>query len=339
MDYMENERITTVIWAKEVKLNQFMAKELGSEVIISYKKRIGGFNLPAPLRYVWQAFDTYGKLRDVRPGSIIVMNPPIIAPFTVYLYCLFNKARFIIDTHTAGFLDQKWKFFHFLHRFLAKRAILNTVHNFKNLEILEKWGIGNGYVLPFYNPKKEEILPEGKTDLPEKIEEALMSGKLKVFMVNRFATDDAWKEVVETAKTLPEMLFFITGDNQKINLDDETLPGNVILTGYLEHGKFMHLMEKSDVILALTKRKDTVLWSVREIMALRKPFVTTESEVLRKYYGEVGIFTSMEPEDMKVKILEAYQKRLEISQKADTFLERDALRWKKDVEYLKNVLK
>lgn len=333
---MRTKRIATVIWAREVKLNEFLAKELGGDVIISHKKNIGRFGLPAPFRYLWQFLDTYKRLRAARPDVIIVMNPPIVAPIAAYFYCLFNDARFIIDTHTAGFLDFKWKLFHPIHRFLAKRALLNTVHNYKNQEILEGWGIENGYVLPFYNPKKEEIYPEEETILNTRIVEALKRDGIKVFMVNRFAGDDAWQETIETARLMPDATFFITGDNKGRDIGE--IPQNVVLTGYLEHAKFMKLMDLSDVILALTKREDTILWSVREIMALRKPFVTSDSAVLRHYYGEVGIFTSMEPSDMRAKILEAYEKRLEISQEMDEFLKKDVLRWKKDIEHLKNVI-
>jgi len=333
---MPAKKIATVIWAREVKLNQFLARELNSEIIVSYKRKLGRFDLPALFRYAWQFFDTYGKLRSIRPDAILVMNPPIVAPIAVYIYCLFNKSRFIIDTHTAGFLDFKWRLFHPVHRFLAKRALLNTVHNYKNLEILEKWGIGNGYVLPFYNPEKEEIYPEEGTALDVRIEEALRRDGMKVFMVNRFAGDDAWQETIETARLMPDATFFITGDNK--GRDIGKIPQNVVLTGYLEHAKFMKLMDSSDVVLALTKREDTVLWSVREILALRKPFVTADSAVLRRYYGETGIFTSMEPSDMRGKILEAYKKRLEISLRMDEFLKKDVLRWKKDIKHLKNVI-
>ncbi|NTU66612.1 MAG: hypothetical protein HGB08_01685 [Candidatus Moranbacteria bacterium] len=333
---MPAKKTATVIWAREVKLNQFLAKELGSEVIISHKKKIGTFDLPAPFRYVWQSFDTYRKLRAIKPDAVLVMNPPIVAPFIVYIYCLFNKSRFIIDTHTAGFLDFKWNLFHPIHRFLARRAILNTVHNYRNLEVLERWGIRNGYVLPFCNPKKEEIYPQEKIVFDERIEEALRQTGMKVFMVNRFAGDDAWQEAIETARLMPEAIFFITGDNRKASIGD--IPENVIMTGYLEHAKFIKLMDLSDVILALTKRKDTVLWSVREIMALRKPFVTTDNDVLRRYYGEVGIFTTMEPSDMREQILEAREKATEISHRMDKFLREDSARWNKDIMHIRRVI-
>lgn len=324
-----------VIWVREVKLNEFLAHEIDAEVLISYKKKWGRFNIPFFVRYLIQGVDTYKKLKKIKPDIVFVMNPPITAVLTVYFYCQLNKARFAIDTHTAGFIDRKWVFFHWLHRFLAKKAILNTVHNYKNLEYLEKWGIKNSYVLQFYNPLREEILDEN-LKLSQNLENKInnFSG-IKVFMVNRFAGDDVWKEVTETARIMPEVLFFLTGDNSKIKYD---FPENVILTGYLNHNEFMKLMDKCDVVLALTKRRDTVLWSIREIMALEKPFITSDSKTIKHYFSDVALFTNHEPENMKAKILEAHEKTDLIKENIKNFLEKDAKRWKNDIIYISNAL-
>lgn len=325
-----------VIWAREVKLSQFLGRSLDAKIIISYRKKWGRINIPAFFRYFIQGFDTYGKLKKMKAEIVFVQNPPIFAVLTVYLFCLFNKAGYIIDSHTA-FLDKKWTYFHWLQKFLSKRAILNTFHNYRNLEFAEKaWGISNGYVLQFYNPKKEEML-EKDEKLSPFIENKLMEQLgLKVFMVNRFADDDAWKEVIETAKLMPESMFFITGDYVKFgNIE---APRNVIFTGYINHKKFMRLMEKCDVVLALTKRKDTVLWSMREIMALNKPVVTTDNEVLRHYFSDVALFSNMTPSDLEKKIFEAWENRFEIKGRIENFLKKDLVRWEKDIEYIKDII-
>ncbi len=325
-----------VIWAREVKLSQFLSRSLDAKIVFSYRKKWGNINIPALFRYIIQGIDTYKKLRQLRPEVIFVQNPPITAVLVVYIYCLFNKAKYAIDSHTA-FLDKKWTYFHFLQKYLSKRSILNTFHNYRNMEFAEKnWGIKNGYVLQFYNPKAEEIL-DNSEELPNFISQKL-SGHLglKVFMVNRFATDDAWKEVIKTAKLMPENLFFITGDYTKMS--GMKYPKNVVLTGYINHKKFMKLMEKCDVVLALTKRKDTVLWSIREIMALKKPFVATDNEVIRHYFSEMALFSDMTPEDLKNKILEGWENRFQIKGKIESFLTKDLLRWEKDIEFIKKTI-
>ncbi|MBU2028852.1 glycosyltransferase [Patescibacteria group bacterium] len=330
-----------LIWAREIKLSEFLAKSLETEVVVSYKKKWRGFNIPIILRYLIQGADSYIKLRKIQPKIIFVQNPPIMAVLLAYIYCRFNKGtHYIIDTHTAGFLDKKWIFFHPLHRFLARRALYNTAHNYKNLEILKQWGINHSRVLQFYNPLKNEILDD-KAILPERLERKI-SLKLgyKIFMVNRFANDDAWREVIATARLMPWALFFITGDAYKISDSlKKIFPANVILTGYLDHKVFSLLMHRCDIILALTKREDTVLWSLREIMALGKPFVTSDTEVLQHYFSEVALFSSHKPEELKKRIKEAWNKRFEIKGQIEMFLKKDQGRWQNDIDYLKNIIR
>jgi len=326
-----------LVWAREVKLSEFLGKSLDAKIIVSYRKKWNGFNIPVALRYIIQAIDSWKRLRKIRPNIIFVQKPPIFAVLVAYFYTRFNDASYIIDTHTAGFLDKKWMFFHWLHKFLAKRALLNTVHNFKNEEYLKRWGIRNSYVLQFYNPQREEILKENEK-LPEFVNKKL-SGQLgmKIFMVNRFAGDDAWREVIETAKLMPEALFFITGDYTKLKTIEA--PRNVVFTGYINHRKFIKLMDKCDVVLALTKRQDTVLWSIREIMALNKPFVTTGSEAIRHYFKDVALFSDMKSQDLKEKISLAWSSRFEIKGKIENFLLQDKKRWDKDMQFITNVTK
>lgn len=322
-----------VIWAKQVKLSEFLAKSLGAQLIISYKEKIGPVKIPVVLRYLVQTFDTWIKLFRLKPQVVWVQNPPVVAVLVVWIYCLLTSVKLVIDTHTAGFLDRKWQAFHWLHKFLAKRAVLNTVHNYKNLEILKQWGIENGYVLQFYNPSREEVIRENVV-LDEKLQDCVNNFfGTKVFMVNRFANDDAWQEVADTAKLMPGSLFFISGDANKISQTIKNdFPRNVILTGYLAHEQFIKLMDSCDVVLALTKRKDTVLWSIREIMAMEKPFIVSDSEVLRHYFSDVAIFTNHQPQDLKQKIQQALEEKELMKNKIKEFLEKDKIRWEKDIE-------
>jgi hypothetical protein len=328
-----------VVWAREIKLSQFIARDLGSELIISYKPEYKGYKLPVLFRYAYQALDTYKKLKFCQPNMIFVQNPPIFSVLTVFIYCRINNACYAIDTHTAGFLDRKWRFFHFLHKFLAKRAALNTVHNYKNCEVLRRWGIFNNYVLQFYNPETTDILKKN-VNLPRFINQKLKKQLgFKIFMVNRFASDDAYSEVIETARLLPKAIFFITGDDSKISEQlKQSAPANVLFTGYLEHTKFIKLMDNCDLILALTKRKDTVLWSLREIMALDKPFVTSDSEVLKHYFKKIGIFAKAKPQEIKKKIIEAWEKRFELKGEIVKYVKKDKERWKKDMEVINSML-
>lgn len=321
-----------IVWGREAELSRYLAQGLGAELRQVYIKRWGRIRLPVLIRYIAQSFETLSILAKKKPKAVIVQNPPVFAVLISYFYCTIAGAKLAIDSHTAAFSDKKWIFFHWLFKFVAKKSVLNTCHNFKNLAILEKWGILPAMVIQFYNPiYKEENLEQKMED--ENLFNLLKNSKLPIMMVNRFANDDDWPTVFAAAALLPEATFFITGDapSSLKKTIKKNLPANVYLTGYLPHKEFMKLMWRCRVILSFTLREDTVLWSIREIMVLGKPFITTDSEVLRHYFGEVALFAKSDPKQLKEKIIIAMKDENQIKDKIKTFLERDRDRWEKEI--------
>lgn len=326
-----------IIWGKEVKLSQYLAEELGAKPVQVYYDSFFKLHLPWPFRYIAQTLVTWRVLYQAKPDVVFVQNPPVIAPLACLVYCKLFGAKLMIDSHTAAFLDAKWKRFHGLFRFAARRADLNSCHNYKNLEILKFWQIKPIMVLQFFNP---EFDWQGlkKPLLDNNLETTLHNSQPSVLMVNRFAGDDNYLAVINAAKLMPEKNFFIVGNYNKAKDLPKNLPANVCLTGYLEHSEFMKLMFRSDVVLAFTKRPDTVLWSVREIMALRKPFVTTDSEVMRYYFSEVAVFAGPNAKDIKEQINLAIEKKDEIRARMEDFLVKDRVRFQIDISSINNIL-
>lgn len=157
-------------------------------------------------------------------------------------------------------------------------------------------------------------------------------------MVNRFAADDDWKTVVATARIMPETDFFITGNPADVKGELGDLPANVYLTGYLKNQEFLKLMSLVKVVLTFSLRPDTSLWSIRETMALTKPFVTSDSEVLRRNFESVAIFSKSDPLEIKEKIIEALNQESEIKNKIKVFLEKDRQRWYNEIKQYNNFL-
>ncbi len=331
-------RAIFISWGRESEKSKYLSKGIGAEFNQIYIKKIWFIPLPTIIRYIVQSIMTFVLLIKKRPEVVCVQNPPVFAPIVSWLYCLIFRSRLAIDSHTAAFLDKKWRFFFPLFRFVAKRADLNTAHNYKNLEILEKWGIEPAFVLQNYNPKYDLGLLQGEMknqDLAEKAEKS----ELPIFMVNRFANDDDWQTVFRAAELMKEATFFVTGSVPKDKNIKETTPSNVVLTGYLNHDDFMRLMWRSRVVLAFTSREDTVLWSIREIMALRKPFITSDTEVLRHYFGEVGLFVKSDSEKLAKRIKEAVEEEDKIKKNIDEFIEKDNKRWEGENGKVRKILK
>lgn len=327
-----------IVWGRELEHSRYLAEALDCRLKQIYRKKIGKINLPVWTRYLWQGCQTIFILIKERPSLVVVQNPPVFLPLVVAVYSSLFGAKFIVDTHTVFFLDKKWIFFHGLFRAVAKRAILNTCHNDKNLEILKKWNIKSMVVGPHMPKYDLNKLAEELVD--KDLSAAIKRASLPIMMVNRFANDDEWRLVIETAGIMPEATFFITGDVPKsLENTKKEAPQNVFFTGYLNHDEFMKLMWRCRVVLSLTKRKDTVLWSIGEALSMAKPFVTSDTEALIKYCGEAGIFTKATPEDLKNNIKKAVSEsevRKDILKK---FFEDYRKNWQNKIQEIKNLIK
>lgn len=323
-----------IVWGREAEHSKYLARALDSDLKQIYIKKIGNINLPVLFRYVWQTYKTILVLFKDRPEIVIVQNPPVFAPLVVLFYCKMLGARFMIDSHTS-FLDKKWTYFHWLLKPIARMATLNTCHNFKNLEVFERWGVEQAMVMRPYNPdyNRDEL----NKDLENKELAGLVEGSfLPIIMVNRFAGDDDWQTVIETAKLMPEADFFITGSIPK-NFNTK-ISDNIHLTGYLEHKEFIKLMWRCRMVLSLTLRKDTILWSIGEAMSLGKPFITSDTEVLRHYFGEVALFSKPNKEELKERIEKANENREQAKIKIKEFVKKEKEDWQEQIKKVKNII-
>lgn len=334
---MKSRKDIFIIWGREVKLSQYLAEALDARPVQVYYDRWLGLRIPWAIRYAIQTLATWYELCKSRPKIVYVQNPPAIAPLACLAYCRIFRAKLMIDSHTAAFLEDKWTRFDWLFRFVAKRADLNTCHNYKNLEILRNWNVTPIMTLQFFNPCFDESELK-KPLLNPRLEAVVEQEAPMVLMVNRFASDDDYLTVIETARIAPEMNFFVVGNSEEVTDMPRDLPSNVYLTGYVPHAEFMKLMYRSQVVLAFTRRADTVLWSIREILALRKPFVTADSEVMRYYFSDVALFAKSDADEIRKRTIAAMDNKEIMPAKTEKFLIKDRERWNGDIQRVKEIL-
>lgn len=313
------------------------ANSLNAQVLNSYKPTLLGIKLPTLFRYILQAMDTLKQLIIRRPKLVMVQTPPFALTLTVWFYCLLFNARFITDNHSAGFMEPHFQRYHWIDRPLSRRAIINIAHNHKNIDILEEWKARNPLMILSPAMRREELLDESVA-LPDELTDKVGSEILKVLMVCSFGCDDCYREVIEAARMMPDARFFITGDWKRVDLDLDALPDNVVMTGFLQRPVFMQLMNHCDVVLSLTTRRDALFWAIRECLALEKPFVATDSEVVTYNFGNYGVFTDNSPEDLTKKILEVVERKNEFIPLMYDYIEADKKRWKKDIMHIEEIL-
>jgi len=194
----------------------------------------------APIKYALNAVRTWSILARGKPGVVFIAAPPVFAVLSVWMYCRFHDCAYVIDTHCGTFMDRRWARFLRLHRFLAKRALVNILHNRTLMGRVGEWGaaaMDMGDVL--YR------LPTARVF-------GFRSG-LNVVFVSTFSADEPLDEVLEAAGKLADVNFYVTGRSDRIPEDVlRKAPPNVVFTGYLEDEDYHALLKGSDIVVSLT---------------------------------------------------------------------------------------
>lgn len=314
------QKIVFIAWAFHGRRTEVLSHALGAEdYYIEYLK--GKTALLHPLRYLIQSIKTLAILIPRQPDIVITQNPPIFLPLIVYLYSLFTKTKFIIDSHTGAFIG-KWSRFIRLHRYLSRKALMTIVTNEGLKEIVDCWR-AKAFVL-------EDKLPDLQIN-----QENNRFERFSICVINSFLEDEPLEEIVEAAKNLPAYDFYITG---RISLAPQPIldkkPANVHFTDFLPDREFFKLINKVDGTIVLTTRDLTMLCGAYESVALEKPLITSDWAVLKKYFSKGTLYVDNSPESIMRAVAEMKARQNELSNEMKDLRKQLIPRWEKKFKKL-----
>jgi glycosyltransferase involved in cell wall biosynthesis len=210
------------------------------------------------------------------------------------------RYKTVIDCHNAGLKPSEGRSFllNAIAKFSLTRAHLVIMHN----EIV---AMG----LPI-NLKKFIILPDPIPEISaissKEINSELRHEK-KIVFICRWAEDEPYNEVIKTASNMltkfPDITIYITGKPPKVILEQE-LPGNIKLTGFLDHASYNELLSGAYALVALTTRSDSLNCAGYEAIAYKKPIVLSDSETLKKFFNKGCLFTDNSSNDLESKLID-----------------------------------
>jgi glycosyltransferase involved in cell wall biosynthesis len=228
--------------------------------------------LIAPLKYSYQACETLRILLRERPQIVLVQSPPSLAVLFVSLYCALTGARYLIDAHSAAFQIRIWTWPGWLHRALARRAITTIVTNEHFQRQVEGWG-GHAFVL---------------RDIPTSFDRHAsyaLNGSFNVVVVNTFADDEPLGEILEAARGLSGIRFYVTGKKKLAATEVlSCAPDNVQFTDFLPDESYYALLNTAHAVMCLTTRNHTMQRGACEALSLGKPIITSDWPILRSYF-------------------------------------------------------
>lgn len=292
--------ISFITWYPSCRRSDSIARELGG---VSHLIHYLGFKQPlhAPFKYALQTASTWFRLLRERPRVVLVAAPPIFAVLGVWLYCVLFRARFVIDAHTGVFDDARWTWMLPLTRFLARRAAGCVVTNEHLAARVREWG-ANVVVIGDVPVEFVETAPAG------------LGEGFHIVVINSFSVDEPLAELVEAASRLPEVQFHVTGNPKSARIPLPThLPANLRFTGWLSDEGYAGLLRAADAVVCLTTHDHTMQRGAYEAMALEKPLVTSDWELLRNTFSRGTLHVANEGAAIAEGIRQAVERRASLA--------------------------
>ena len=309
-------RTLFIAWAppSHTRRSELMARKLGIPLrriyVLKVKRRL------VALRYVIQALLTLIALFRERPRVVFVQNPPIFAPLSAWIYCTLTRAGLIIDSHTDALQSRFWQWSLPLHRFLSRRALATIVTNEYLYEIVAGWGA------------KAQIV----TDVPSEFSAGRpypLENPFNIAMVSSFAPDEPLDEVVQVAKCLPAVGFYVTGNPKwgTRRLPDPC-PPNLHLTGFLADDAYYGLLRSVDAVMALTKEDHTMQRGACEAVWLGQPIITSDWPLLRQTFHKGTVHVDNTTEGIRAGVLQMRARHRQLTSEVLLLQEERRQQWK-----------
>jgi glycosyltransferase involved in cell wall biosynthesis len=291
---LSNSRALFLVWAEPThgsSRSREFSRELGIKELHYVYANLQKSSLTAPGRYISQALQTIQLLIKKRPRIVFVQSPPSFAVFFVYLYCALTQCHYIVDAHNGAFDLPIWTYPKWLHRMLAKKALMTIVADEYHQHVVTSWG------------GKSIILKDPVTSYP--FDEYSLAGGFNLSVVNSFSSDEPLEEVLKTAVELKEVYFHITGKKSTANIRFwAQAPPNVIFTDYLPNELYYGLLKSSDAVMCLTTCDHTLQCGACEALSLEKPIITSDWPLLREYFSQGTVHVSNTREGIRLGIIE-----------------------------------
>ena len=298
-----------IVWKKFQRRVEVLAPHLNIEIIYFYYSWEEKSKIFKVLSYFLKSIDTFKYLFLIKPSLVFIQFPPAPALYCVAFYSWLTGIRYVSDCH-FGITNANWLKWLYAKKLLIKGQMI--VHNDHLIEHV----IRSMNVKPFVirdGIAKRQSLDIGKSILLDKLG---LTPKAYVIFPCSFSSDEPLKEVIETARLLPEIMFVMTWYFERLsrNLRDN-LPSNILLTGYLQADDFNYLFANSGVALVLTKHEAVQLSGMQEAMAFEIPAVVTDLKTTRFLYKNYPIYVRNDPESIAYGVTYAFQNRLDLEKK------------------------
>jgi hypothetical protein len=300
---LSTHKIIFLVWDREGIRASGISKHIGASLHFLSTSRF-----KHPVLFI----KTLKILRKERPQIIICQSPPITCAFISmiykYLFAWMSKPKILIDVHT-GAISRPWS--KGVSRLIMKHAsVIIVINKEQQNHLIQNYHI-RPVVLEDPIPDFTDVLLSGTKQEGYKVEQKAI---FNVAVVSSFAFDEPLQAVFDAASKMPDVYFYITGDEKKA--DRKALikkPDNVIMTGFLDYSTYIDLLHKVDVIMDLTTDNKSLVAGAYEAVALEQPLITSDWNSAKRYFNKGTIYVNNSSDEIRKAIMVSMRKKQELS--------------------------
>lgn len=317
--------VAAVVWAPEGDRTQQFAERLDAELYcIHYLE----FQRPilAPIKYVPQFVKTLTSLYTQHARVVYVTNPPVFAVLSVWFYCLLTGSTYIMDTHSPALYSRRWAWATPLQRALARRARLNIIDQERFRRLFESWGAD------------AIILEKPLKELPRRAPPS-RDGPFEITVVNIFAADEPLQPILDAARDLPGVRFYILGDTRRAAASLLAVaPANVTFTGWLHQDAYWQRLQASHAVMALTTYPHSLLAGGHDGMAVERPLLLSDQPALTAYFTGGALFVDNTAAGIAAAVREMQATYPELRQQVIELRHEKQAHWQEEFSVLRAVV-
>lgn len=283
-----------------------------------------------PFEYIVQSLKTVYFIIVNNPKVIWIQLPPTPLLYIIWMYKILNKKVKIISDCHNGMFRSPWINTPFAKRLINKVSTIILVHNEDiYYEVIREHHIDESkcYILEDKVPKVFE------RDVNCNINKSIL-------FPASFNMDEPIKEIIESAKTLSDFTFYITGEKEKAiqNHNVREIPENVKFTGWLSNEDYKKLFSSVDIILGLTLIDGIQLSVANEAVGNCKAMVLSNTNTLKKLFYKGAVYVDPTPTSISAGIIKAIEhKELLIEESTQLRTEREK-NWIVDANKIKSLI-
>jgi glycosyltransferase involved in cell wall biosynthesis len=268
-------------WAPFSRRTETLAAEFGlgaTFLVTPWPKR----PWTVPFKYPWQALRTVRVLRGAAPmDELWIMDPPSPLVAIAGRWARRHAVPLVVDMHTAAFFAREWRLLRPVELPWLRAAAAVVVTNDELAAQVRAWG-ARAFVLP-------DPVPAPLDDDGERVDPGLVT------VVATYSKDEPLEVLPAVAASLPGVRFAVTGAPRG---DLSGWPANLTATGFLSDADYWRQLRRSAAVAVLTTRPATLLSGGYESMAVGRPLVVSDHEVLRRYFGDAAVYTGVDSGQM-----------------------------------------